>query len=80
LRQKLYELATGKFSKCFAIGKEQNNNSSIGGSYVLMSMYYNKTGKNDSALYYAKLGLATSQNTGQVRDIIQAYNSLVDIL
>ena len=44
-----------------------------------MSNYYNKTGKNDSALYYAKLGLATSQNSGQVSDIIDAYNSLVDI-
>jgi len=44
-----------------------------------MSRYYNKTGKNDSALYYAKQGLAKSQNTGQVRDVIASYSSLVDI-
>jgi len=79
LSQKLYELALANFLNALRSGKEQNNNSSIGGSYVLMSNYYNKTGKNDSALYYAKLGLAKSQNTGQVRDIIQAYNSLADI-
>ena len=79
MRQKLYELALENFLNALRSGKEQNNNSSIGESYVLMSNYYNKTGKNDSALYYAKLGLAKSQNTGQVSDIIDAYNSLVDI-
>src|SRR5215204_2131957 len=79
LKQKLYEPALENFLNALRSGKEQNNNSSIGESYVLMSDYYNKIGKNDSALYYAKLGLAKSQNTGQVRDIIGAYNSLVDI-
>ena len=79
LGQKLYELALENFLNALRSGKEQNNNSSIGESYVLMSNYYNKTGKNDSALYYAKLGLTKGQNTGQVRDIIEAYNSLADI-
>src|SRR6188768_1812534 len=79
LRQNLYELAKENFLNALRSGTEQNNNSSIGESYVLMSNYYNKTGKNDSALYYAKLGLAKGQNTGQVRDIIEAYNSLADI-
>jgi len=64
LRRNLYELALENFLNALRSGKEQNNNSSIGESYVLMSNYYNKTGKNDSALYYAKLGLAKSQNTG----------------
>jgi len=79
LRQNLYELALENFLNALRSGKEQNNNSSIGESYVLMSNYYNKTGKNDSALYYAKLGLAKSQNTGQVRDVIGSYSSLVHI-
>jgi len=79
LSQKSYELAQENFLNALRSGKEQNNNSSIGESYVLMSNYYSKTGNNDSALYYAKLGLAKSQSTGQVRDIVQAYNSLADI-
>jgi signal transduction histidine kinase len=79
LRQNLYELALENFLNALRSGKEQNNNSSIGESYVLMSRYYNKIGKNDSALYYAKLGLAKSQNTGHVRDVIGSYSSLVDI-
>jgi tetratricopeptide (TPR) repeat protein len=79
LSQKLYDLALENFLNALRSGKEQNNNSSIGESYLLMSRYYNKIGKNDSALYYVKLGLAKSQNTGQVRDIIQAYNYLADI-
>ena len=79
LRQSLYELARENFLNALRSGTEQNNNSSIGESYVLMSSYYNKTGKNDSALYYAKLGLAKGQTTGQVRDVIDSYSSLVDI-
>src|SRR6187399_241147 len=79
LRQNLYELAQENFLNALRSGTEQNNNSSIGESYVLMSSYYNKTDKNDSALYYAKLGLAKGQTTGQVRDVIESYSSLVDI-
>ena len=45
LRQNLYDLALENFLNALRSGKEQNNNSSIGGSYVLMSNYYNKTGQ-----------------------------------
>ena len=79
LRQTLYEQALENFLLALRWGKEQNNNPSIGQSYIGMADYYNKIGKNDSALYYAKLGLVTSQNTGQVANIIPVYNSFVSI-
>ena len=79
LRQKLYDLAFENYLNGLQSGKEQNNSSSIGESYVLMADYFNEVGKNDSALYYARLGLATSQNAGRVNQTIAAYNSLVSI-
>jgi two-component system, NtrC family, sensor kinase len=79
LKQKLNEPAVENTLRGLQYGKEQNNNSSIGDSYIGLANYYNQVGKNDSALYYAKLGLATSQKTGRVYGVIAAYNSLVSI-
>jgi len=79
LRQNLYERAWESYVQALRWGKEQNNATSIGRSYTGIANYFNKTGKNDSALYYARMGLLTSQQAGQVEDAIMAYTSLVTI-
>jgi len=79
LKQKLYGLAFDNYLSGLKSAKEQNNSSGIGEVYVLMADYYHEVGKNDSALYYARLGLTTIKNTGRVSQVVAAYNSLVNI-
>jgi C4-dicarboxylate-specific signal transduction histidine kinase len=79
MKKKLPELAFENYSNALQSSIEQNNYANIGVTYIYMANYYNSIDKNDSALYYAKLGLATAQKTGQVYSTIMAYSSLVTI-
>ncbi|HUR66292.1 MAG TPA: ATP-binding protein [Chitinophagaceae bacterium] len=79
LMKNSYSLALENTLKGLASAKEQNNNPSIGQSYLVLSNYYNKVGKNDSALYYGRLAMSIAHNTAQVSDIIQSYDALATI-
>ncbi len=79
MKKKLPELALENYFIALQSSIEQNNYANIGRTYIAMANYYNSIDKNDSALYYAKSGLATTQNTGHVNYLIMAYNSLATI-
>ena len=79
LLKKMPELALENYFSALQSDKAQNNYASIGNTYLAMANYYNSIGKNDSALYYAKLGLAMTQNTGRVTLTIMAYSTLATI-
>ncbi|MES1225445.1 MAG: hypothetical protein ABUT20_58740 [Bacteroidota bacterium] len=79
LAKKLPALALENYFFALRSDKEQNNYASIGSTYIIIANFYHRVNKNDSALYYAKLGLATSQKTGQVNYLIMAYSSLANI-
>ena len=79
LLKKMPELALGNYFSALQSDKEQNNYASIGNTYLAMANYYNSIDKNDSALYYAKLGLAMTQNTGRATLTIMAYSTLATI-
>jgi two-component system NtrC family sensor kinase len=78
LVQNSYPLALENFLKGLEAGKEQNNNPSINKSYIGLAEYFNKVGRDDSALYYGKLALATSFKTGQANDRVASYEVLAN--
>ncbi|HLF45781.1 MAG TPA: hypothetical protein VI548_05120, partial [Chitinophagaceae bacterium] len=79
LMKMLPELALESYMNALQSGKEQNNFSSLGETYIALANYYNNIHKNDSALYYAKSGLATNQNAGRILSLIKSYNALATI-
>ncbi len=79
LKQGLPKLAIKNYLVALQSSIEQNNYSQLGSVYVALSIYYNTIGNNDSALYYAKSGLAITKNTGNVTGTIIGYNTLVTI-
>ncbi len=79
LKKKLPELAFENYLMALQSSIEQNNYGNIGHTYVALGNYFNSIGKNDSALYYVRLGLPITQNTGQVKITIMAYTTLVTI-
>ena len=79
LKKKQNRQALESYFHALQISKEQNNYWGMGNSYVSISNYYNTINQLDSALYYAKEGLATLKQSGQVRYFAEAYNALVAV-
>ncbi len=79
LKQRLPKLALENYLTALKFDIEQNNYAGLGQDHVAIAVYYNTIGNNDSALYYAKRGLAISKNTGSVNGSIDAYSILVTI-
>ena len=79
LKQRLPKLALENYLVALQSSVEQNNYSQLGQVYVAIAIYYNTIGNNDSALYYAKSGLAMTKNMGNVIGTINAYSTLATI-
>jgi two-component system NtrC family sensor kinase len=79
LKKKWNRQALESYFHALQISKEQNNYWGMGNSYISISRYYNSINQLDSALYYAKAGLATLKQSGQVRYFTEAYNALVAV-
>ncbi len=79
LKQGFPKLALENYLTALKFDIEQNNYSGLGQDHVAIAIYYNTIGNNDSALYYAKSGLAITKNTGNVTVTIIGYNTLVTI-
>jgi signal transduction histidine kinase len=79
LKKQMKTRALENYRNALHVSMEQNNYWGIGTSYISLANYYQTINKNDSALYYATMGLATLKNTGQVRYYLNAYNSLASI-
>jgi signal transduction histidine kinase len=79
LKQGLPKLALENYLTALKFDIEQNNYAGLGLDQVAIAIYYNTIGNNDSALYYAKSGLAITKNTGNVTGTIIGYNTLVTI-
>ena len=79
LKQRLPKLAFENYLTALQSSMEQNNYAQLGDVYVAIAIYYSTIGNNDSALYYAKTGLAMTKNVGTVAGTIEAYSTLVTI-
>jgi len=67
------------YQKSVQANTEQNNLTSLGGSYSDLSRLYEILQKPDSSLFYASLGLKNAKTIGQSQHMKWAYKRLSDV-